>query len=552
MLDLTLISAIAGGVGLFLLGMRLMTNGLRKAAGTALRHILYSWTKTPLRGVFSGFLITALVQSSSAITVAVIGFVNAGILNLAKSVGVIYGSNIGTTVTGWIVAAVGVSVHVKALALPMIGIGAILRLTGGSSRRTPLGDALAGFGIFFLGIDVLQSAFQNLGTSLDLASIAASGMCLPVFGVIGFMLTTLMQSSSAAMAIILTATLSGVVELNCAAAAVIGSNIGTTSTALFSVIGATYNAKRVAAAHILFNLITGAVAFLLLPVLMSLVTHIAALNEGSSDPAVILALFHTSFNILGVILLLPFTNRLVHFLERLIGRKQAEASKPRYLDKNILATPPLALDALFMELGRLGEVSRLMVQKAMTSRCRYPELPADLTQQEGLLAAIRDFSTQLQGRDMSHNVAHGLSVALRVTQYYQTVGDILKFLNKTFGTVSFATTEEVQDAENDFLTAAKTLLNIAHTPCAPEFGNIEKELAELTNDYHRLKEIMLDAGAEGRIKVDSMADLLEYYSRLRRMIEQAVKGTIHWSTMRPLADTCEHAQEHNDFAWRRQ
>ncbi len=125
----SILAGLFGGLGLFLLGMRLMTKGLRNAAGPALRKILSQWTKTPFRGLFSGFMVTALVQSSSAITVAVIGFVNAGLMSMAQSVGVIFGSNIGTTVTGWIVAAVGVSVKVKALALPLIGIGALLRLT---------------------------------------------------------------------------------------------------------------------------------------------------------------------------------------------------------------------------------------------------------------------------------------------------------------------------------------------------------------------------------------------------------------------------------------
>ncbi len=256
-MTLSILAGLFGGLGLFLLGMRLMTKGMRNAAGPALRQILGQWTKTPLRGLFSGFMITALVQSSSAITVAVIGFVNAGLMTMAQSIGVIFGSNIGTTITGWIVAAVGVSVKVKALALPLVGLGALLRLTSGNSRRKYLGDALTGFGIFFLGIEILQSTFHSVENSIDLSALNFGGITgLIVFVGIGFILTLLMQSSSAAMALVLTAAMSGVLTLESAAAAVIGTNIGTTTTAVLSVIGATYNAKKVAAAHIIFNLTT--------------------------------------------------------------------------------------------------------------------------------------------------------------------------------------------------------------------------------------------------------------------------------------------------------
>ena len=251
------VATLVGGVGLFLLGMRFMTQGLRMAAGRALRNILGKWTRTVFRGILSGFLITALVQSSSAVTVAVIGFVNAGLMSLSQTVGMIYGSNVGTTVTGWIVAAVGLDVNIKALALPLIGLGAVLRLIGENDRRAHLGDALAGFGLFFLGIEVLQSSFMGIGKSVSLDAGGGGILGVTIFLGIGFGLTTLMQSSSAAMAVVLTACAGGLVPLTSAAGAVIGTNIGTTSTAALSAIGATANARKVAWVHVIFNLVTG-------------------------------------------------------------------------------------------------------------------------------------------------------------------------------------------------------------------------------------------------------------------------------------------------------
>lgn len=230
--------AVLGGVGLFLLGMRLMTDGLRMAAGNALRHILASWTRTPLRGLATGFGITAAVQSSSAVTVAVIGFANAGLLTLDDTLWVIYGSNVGTSITGWLVALVGFKINLKALALPFIGIGMGLNISGhGGSRRAAIGEALAGFGLFFMGVDILKEGFTGMEGSLDPASMQAEGLvCVAIFVAVGLLLTILMQSSSATMAMLITASAGGAIPITCAAAAVVGANVGTTATAALAVI----------------------------------------------------------------------------------------------------------------------------------------------------------------------------------------------------------------------------------------------------------------------------------------------------------------------------
>mgnify|MGYP001827057024 FL=1 len=162
------IGMLAGGLGLFLLAVNMITDGLTQAAGHALRDMLGKWTSTLGRGIVTGFSITAIVQSSSAVTVATIGFVNAGLIGLYQSLGVVYGSNIGTTMTGWLVAAIGFQIKVDAFAMPMIGIGMLLRLTGAGSRRAPVGMALAGFGLFFIGIEVLKDAFEGLAVAIEL------------------------------------------------------------------------------------------------------------------------------------------------------------------------------------------------------------------------------------------------------------------------------------------------------------------------------------------------------------------------------------------------
>jgi len=549
-MTLSILAGLFGGLGLFLLGMRLMTKGMRNAAGPALRQILGQWTKTPARGLFSGFMVTALVQSSSAITVAVIGFVNAGLMTMGQSVGVIFGSNIGTTVTGWIVAAVGVSVKVKALALPLIGLGALLRLTSGNSRRKHLGDALTGFGIFFLGIEVLQSSFHSLESVIDLAAFNVGGILgIVIFVFIGFSLTLLMQSSSAAMALVLTATMSGVVSLESAAAAVVGTNIGTTTTAIFSVIGATYNAKKVAAAHIIFNFATGLVAIFLIPLFLNIVGKVPQLS-GIENMATSLAIFHTSFNLLGVILFLPFTKQLVRFLDKHIGRELAELGKPKYLDNNVLKTPTLAMDALFMELGRLGEMTRDMGQKALISKFRDKDFIKDKATLDTLVRAIRKYCVKMQHLDLPDPVASSLPKALRVIQYYRKTVNIIAEVSQEYALLDHRLPDRASETAHHFKREVKDILNVAHTPCSPEFDDLEKRMHQLHDQYYGLKEELLRVGASGELDLNRMVSLLDYYSHMRLMCEQAAKGTTHWAGLRNLDITCASAEQANEYAWK--
>ncbi|MCK5194926.1 MAG: Na/Pi cotransporter family protein, partial [Desulfobulbaceae bacterium] len=268
-MTISMLGSLVGGIGLFLLGMRMMTDGLKYAAGSSLRNILESSTRTPFLGICTGALLTSLVQSSSAVTVATIGFVNAGLVDLGHAISLIYGSNIGTTMTGWLVSLVGFKINIKIFALPAIGLGMFLRIARPEGRYGALGDVFAGFGLFFVGIDVLKTAFGSLGHDIHIAGLAGEGvLAILLFVGIGFLLTFLMQSSSAAIAIILTAVAGGIVPLYDAAAVVIGANVGTTSTAALSVIGATPNAKRLAGVHVLFNIFTGLGALLALPFLL--------------------------------------------------------------------------------------------------------------------------------------------------------------------------------------------------------------------------------------------------------------------------------------------
>lgn len=334
----------AGALGLFLLGMGLMSEGLRQAAGPALRHLLCAATRTRAQALGSGILVTALVQSSSAVTVATIGFVNAGLLALGPALWVLFGANVGTTMTGWIVATIGLKFKIETLAMPLIGLGALLRLTGQGQRVNALGTALAGFGLLFLGIALLQQTFGSLSAHLTLPQGEGASAVLARIG-IGLLMTVLMQSSSAAMAITLTAAQGGLIDAQGAAAVVIGANIGTTATALMTTPGATPNAHRAAWAHVAFNLITAVVALLLLPGLTAAVGLMGQLMAMPPDAATQLALFHTLFNLLGVLLMWPLADRMTRALMQRWRSREEDEAAPVFLDDSVLIVPALALEA---------------------------------------------------------------------------------------------------------------------------------------------------------------------------------------------------------------
>lgn len=212
---LPLLGGLAGGVGLFLLGMGLMTDGLKLAAGPALERILARSTQTRLRGLATGALVTIAVQSSSAVTVAAIGFVNAGLLTLSQALWVLFGANVGTTMTGWLVALVGMKFSIDIFALPLIGLGMLLRLTGEGTRRAALGSALAGFGVLFLGIDLLKDTFSGAAADFRLPHWeGAIGIVAMVL--VGILMTVLMQASAASLVIAFSAAQSGLVSIEAA------------------------------------------------------------------------------------------------------------------------------------------------------------------------------------------------------------------------------------------------------------------------------------------------------------------------------------------------
>ena len=518
---------LLGGLGMFLLAVTMITDGLKATAGPSLRELLSNWTRSPLRGIFSGIAITAIVQSSSAVTVATIGFVNAGIINMRQALGVVYGSNIGTTMTGWLVAIIGFKLNVDSFALPMIGLGMILKLTGGENKRASIGLALVGFGLFFIGIDVLKDAFGGLVETIDLARFTIEGFAgvLMYLG-IGFLMTLLTQSSSAAIAITLTAATGGVLGINAAAAMVIGANVGTTTTAALAVIGATPNAKRVATAHIIFNVGTGAVALVMLPLLFLIVKHAGELLGLEDIPAVTLALFHTTFNLLGVLLIFPLNSRLADFLEKKFVTQEEMEGQPRYLEKIVAESPPLAVNALVLELSRITAFVRSMGLEVLGNRkISHKRIASNDMVIQKLSSSVAEFITHLEKQKLSQEVSEELALILRTEQHLMASAEQAALFAQLQAEVAGIEDKQLRDGIKHFHTEVAGLMKLA-VPRDEGFSYdaCERQLERIQIDYDILKASLLHAGTGSRIPIPLMLGVVEQNSRLRRMARQLVKA----------------------------
>src|SRR6516164_6128464 len=345
--------AVLGGVGLFLLGMSVMTSGLKALAGSGLRTTLGKAAATPLSGAFWGAFVTLIIQSSSATTMTTIGLVSAGLLTFSQGLGLVFGANVGTTGTGWLIALIGVRVSLTAAALPMIFVGALIKLLG-RGRLSAAGGALAGFALVLLGLTTLQQGMGGLAEQLhpaDLPAVLGTTWWLGLYGVlalvaVGLVMTAVMQSSTAAIAVTLSAHYAGAVGLDQACALIIGQNIGTATSSAMAAIGASSTAKRLALAYILFKLIAGLIALVLFPVTIPLLVSASK----SIDGVKLLAGYHTAYNVVGVLVLLPVIDRFTRFVERILPERASPLT--RCLDPAALETPIAAEEAVRRTVAR--------------------------------------------------------------------------------------------------------------------------------------------------------------------------------------------------------
>ena len=450
---------IAGALCFFIYGMKMMSDGIQRAAGSMLRNILRTMTKNRYLGVFTGFLITALVQSSSATTVMTVSFVNAGLLTLVESAGIMMGANIGTTVTGWIIAILGFKVKLSAYSIPLFAVG-VPMLFSGRGKLKYWGEFLIGFAILFLGLSYLKGAVPDLGkdTLSWIEGFAQYGIFSRIgFVFLGALVTVIVQSSSAAMAITLTLVYAGWLPLEVAAAMVLGENIGTTITAeIASLVGNT-EAKRSARIHSMFNIIGVCWMVILLPWVIEFLTTFVEnfsnifesnkklktedLKAADVINTYILAAFHTTFNIINVLLLIWFVPWLVKMAIKTVPGSADDSDDEgnlKFIGAGI-RTPELATIELQKETAHFGEITSRMSgftktlinstdpkeQKKMLKKLKKYEKITDKLEIE-----ITEYMTKLSSQEITPKTSLRLRSTLNICNDLERIGDIYFQISK--------------------------------------------------------------------------------------------------------------------------
>lgn len=415
-----LIFGIIGGLGLFIFGISEMSEGLHKACGERMRRILSGLTNNPIKGVLVGTCVTSVIQSSSATTVMVVGFVNASLMTLGQAVGVIFGANIGTTITAQLIAF-----RLTDYALLIIGLGMLTILFAPNKNYKHIGKFLLGFGILFLGLNVMTNAIKPLGGSETFKDVFINFSRNPFLGVVaGAVVTAILQSSSVTTGMVLALVAVNLVDLRGAIPLVLGCDIGTCVTALLASIGTNLSARRAAFAHLIFN-VTGVVIFFpFLAFFGNLISHT------SIEPMRQIANANTLFKIINTLIFLPFIGLYVKFLNKFIKGKEEEEIEysPKYLEKHLLNTPPIAIEAATKETIRTLGLTQRMINSAMEGLLKNESrLLSKISKSEeavdSLREAITHYLVELMQQELSQNESTKIPALIHAINDVERIGD---------------------------------------------------------------------------------------------------------------------------------
>ncbi len=531
---------LIGGFGLFMFGLKLFSDGLQESTESRLKEILHKVTNNKILGISLGFLITAIVQSSSAVTVMTVSFVNAGILNLTQAINIILGANIGTTITGWII-----SLNIDVLALPSLGIGSIIVIFCSENRRLKFfGEILMGFGMIFYGLILMKNAFESVRGSEEFEKIflianadTFKGRFLCVM--IGMIVTAIIQSSSAALGVTISLAIVGLIDFPTSVALILGQNIGTTITAVLATLNASTNAKRAALVHSLFNIFGVIYMFFLFNPYIKLVSFLAGfivsggvykvVNNNYVNISFYIAAAHTVFNIANVIVFYFLTDKLEKIVCILIKEKDDEKHASLLLDK-LLNMPISAEIEVRKEVTYMGEIAKKMLirikklfdnpSERLLNKIRDNEKLLDNTDNE-----IHTFLLKLLGKNTlnSSNIAS----LINISTYYENLGDNLKDLAKAIikGNEKRTLFNEIQKKDIlkminnnvEFIDYLSTLI--------PQYYYINKEKTyeEAIEKYHKVKDFYYQARQRHYDNVDKSlipplnahlyGDVLVYFNR---------------------------------------
>ena len=434
---------LIGALGLFLYGMKLMSEALQKVAGSKLRNFLAAMTSNRFMGVITGISITAIIQSSSATTVMIVSFVNAGLLTLTESAGVIMGANIGTTVTAWIISILGFKVKMSILAYPIIGIGFPL-IFSKKTRNQSWGQVLVGFALLFIGLESLKSSVPDIGSNPEILEFLKNftGMGLGsnlIFLLIGTLLTVVIQSSSATMALTLVMCNNGWISFDSAAAMVLGENIGTTITANLAAMVANSTAKRAARFHFLFNVIGVLWVLSIFPFFLKGIDGIAqtisgksAFTDAGSIP-IALSLFHTVFNVLNVLIQIWFIKYLVKLVQKFVPEREDDQEfRLKYIKFGMLSTSELSLLQAKNEIILYAQQTKKLFSRLSTMlnekserkfNKQFEKVEIGENKSDEMEVSIAKYLTKVAEGELSKESSKRISSMLRVIDEIESIGD---------------------------------------------------------------------------------------------------------------------------------
>jgi phosphate:Na+ symporter len=547
--------SVLGGIGLFLLGMTVMTGGLKALAGSALRTVLSKAAATPLRGSFWGALITLLVQSSSATTMTTIGLVSAGLLTFPQGLSLVFGANVGTTGTGWLVALIGVRVSLTSAALPMIFVGALIKLLG-RGRISGAGAALAGFGLVLFGLTTLQQGMGGLAERLhpaDLPAVLASGdvgwwwgmLGVLVLVVVGLVMTALMQSSTAAIAVTLSAHYAGAVGLDQACALIIGQNIGTATSSALAAIGASTTAKRLAIAYVLFKLIAAVIALVLFPIVTPLIIRASS----TIDSVTLLAGYHTAYNVVGVVVLMPLIDRFTRLVERILPERASPLT--RCLDPSALAIPILAVEAVRRTVARVlaavcGSVESTLAAADRGEPARPDAAAASVAEAADALSKAQVFLSDVAGPPDDAGEQERLTSTLHALDHASRLVDAVSG-GIDFGTmkgggaddmragqlcadamsIAVAIADDVVAPPDTATSESATLADGAAAPTEQRAVELERNAKELSELRRNFRSATLGAVASGTLTADAAIARVDALRGLETLTHHAWRCAAH-------------------------
>ena len=525
-------TVILSGIAIFIIGMFFMQDGFKQLSGGLLEKLLQRFTSNSFYAISTGFVATSIVQSSTITTLLTISFVGAELITLVQGIGVVFGSNLGSTTTAWIVSSLGIDVKISTYAFPMIVFGVILRFLKTNALKGS-GNVLLGLGFIFLGIAYMKDGFDVIKDQIDLASYAMDGYSgILLYILIGLIITIVIQSSAATLAIIITALNVESISYINALALAIGANVGTVLTAVLASLTSTQDAKRVAGSHVIFNLITAVIITIFIYQFKDFVDYLAPyLGISETNSGMKLALFHTIFSLVGILVLIPFIPVIAKFLEKLIPQKISSASKPKYLSAVILNSPDAALVAIRKEIINLYENCQKAMLHALnlhTTGLTKDNLKAQINKDLSIIDTNLDEIYQT-------NLKSLYSEIIKFSSFAQE--HMFDFQHKEAGDLKRAAAliVEVLKDTRDIQKNLNYYLKSRNENIKEEYNVLRKELAEILIEIKTLSNMQTDAEQLTQIEViktelaqNDMASSEEIDKLIR---EDKIKATMATSYM---------------------